>query len=144
MAAETPDMSAITFLIFAWVIISWPFRMPPSSSPMMTSTIAISTSVKPVCLAFIALSLGVLLVRNPHATIVIVVKQGVKSQPRVRSVEMPTMASEHRHLALLKLLQPLLEKAQLRGIGNFAARQQATQHDARGLELVHVLEDEDL
>jgi hypothetical protein len=42
-----PEKSAITFLILACVIISWPFRMPPSSSPMMTSTIAISTSVKP-------------------------------------------------------------------------------------------------
>ena len=39
----------MTFLIFAWVIISWPFRMPPSSRPMMTSTMAISTSVKPAC-----------------------------------------------------------------------------------------------
>ena len=53
-----PEKSAITFLILAWVIISWPFRMPPSSSPMMTSTIAISTSVKPRCLEFfICLSL---------------------------------------------------------------------------------------
>src|SRR2546430_9740809 len=49
-----PEKSAITFLIFAWVIISCPFRMPPSSSPMITSTIAISTSVKPCCLFFIA------------------------------------------------------------------------------------------
>ena len=43
-----PLKSLTTFLIRAWVIISWPFRMPPSSSPMMTSTIAISTRVKPV------------------------------------------------------------------------------------------------
>src|SRR5437764_15269305 len=42
-----PEKSAITFLIFACVIISWPLRMPPSSRPMMTSTMAISTSVKP-------------------------------------------------------------------------------------------------
>ena len=40
-------MSLMTFLIFAWVIISWPFRMPPNSSPMITKTIAISTKVKP-------------------------------------------------------------------------------------------------
>src|SRR5882672_6113480 len=55
MAAEMPVMSAITFLIFAWLIISWPFRMPPSSSPMITSTIAISTRVKPACAAFLSL-----------------------------------------------------------------------------------------
>src|SRR6266853_1699225 len=47
MATVIPLKSLITFLIFAWVIISWPFRMPPRSSPMMTSTIAISTKVKP-------------------------------------------------------------------------------------------------
>src|SRR5260221_4603643 len=47
MATVISLKSLITFLIFAWVIISWPFRMPPRSSPMMTSTIAISTKVKP-------------------------------------------------------------------------------------------------
>jgi len=48
MATVTPLKSLITFFILAWVIISWPFRMPPRSSPMMTSTIAISTKVKPI------------------------------------------------------------------------------------------------
>src|SRR5258708_12494739 len=47
MATVIPLKSLITFLILAWVIISWPFRMPPRSSPMITSTIAISTKVKP-------------------------------------------------------------------------------------------------
>src|ERR671928_1687892 len=42
-----PLKSAIAFLTFACVIISWPFRMPPSKSPMITSTMAISTRVKP-------------------------------------------------------------------------------------------------
>src|SRR5437016_13440653 len=48
-----PEKSAITFLIFAWVIISCPFRMPPRGIPMITSTIAISTNVKPCCVLFI-------------------------------------------------------------------------------------------
>src|SRR6266853_1691418 len=48
MATVIPLKSLITFLILAWVIISCPFRMPPRSSPMITSTIAISTKVKPV------------------------------------------------------------------------------------------------
>src|SRR5437667_4956462 len=43
------------FLILAWVIISWPFRMPPRRSPMMTSTIAISTKVKPASVEFFLL-----------------------------------------------------------------------------------------
>src|SRR5712692_2978718 len=50
-----PLKSLIAFLILAWVIISWPFRMPPRSSPMMTSTIAISTRVKPVSVDFLRL-----------------------------------------------------------------------------------------
>src|SRR6266699_4504722 len=55
MATVIPLRSLITFLILAWVIISWPFRMPPRSSPMMTSTIAISTKVKPVSVDFLRL-----------------------------------------------------------------------------------------
>src|SRR5712691_9279279 len=51
-----PEKSAMTFLIFACVIISWPLRMPPSSRPMMTSTIAISTSVKPFAFDFMTAS----------------------------------------------------------------------------------------
>src|ERR671924_534521 len=55
-----PEKSAMTFLIFAWVIISWPLRMPPRSRPMMTSTMAISTRVKPlvVCRDFMLFSLN--------------------------------------------------------------------------------------
>src|SRR6266704_5513934 len=55
MATVIPLKSLITFLIVAWVIISWTFRMPPRSSPMMTSTIAISTKVKPVSVDFLRL-----------------------------------------------------------------------------------------
>src|SRR5712671_5899466 len=56
-----PEKSDITFLIFACVIISWPLRMPPRSRPMITSTIAISTRVKPFALDFISvLTIGVL------------------------------------------------------------------------------------
>src|SRR5438045_12867 len=58
-----PEKSAIEFLIFACVTISWPFRMPPSSSPMMTSTMAISTRVKP-WRRFIASSLAQLPVQS--------------------------------------------------------------------------------
>jgi len=47
-----PLKSFTTFLIRAWVIISWPFRMPPSMSPVTISTIAISSRVNPACLAF--------------------------------------------------------------------------------------------
>jgi hypothetical protein len=52
-----PEKSDMMFLILAWVIISWPFRMPPSSSPMITRTIAISTRVKPFCTCLMFLSL---------------------------------------------------------------------------------------
>src|SRR5882672_1597296 len=52
MATVIPLKSLTMFLILAWVIISWPFRMPPRRSPMMTSTIAISTKVKPASAEF--------------------------------------------------------------------------------------------
>src|SRR6267143_4502359 len=55
MATVTPLKSLITFLILAWVIISWPLWMPPRRSPMMTSTIAISTKVKPASAEFFLL-----------------------------------------------------------------------------------------
>src|SRR3954465_5860346 len=48
-----PEKSAIEFLILACVIISWPLRMPPSRRPMITSTMAISTSVKPCALSVV-------------------------------------------------------------------------------------------
>src|SRR5947199_396090 len=44
---------------------------------------------------------------------------------------------------LLQVLESLGEEARLRRVADLAARQEAAQHDARGLELVHVLEDED-
>jgi hypothetical protein len=50
-------------LIFACVIISWPLRMPPRSRPMITSTIAISTSVKPFAFDFMAVLTIVVLTR---------------------------------------------------------------------------------
>ena len=40
------------FFTFALLISSCPFSTPPSSRPMMTSTMAISTSVKPDCWFF--------------------------------------------------------------------------------------------
>src|SRR5882762_4184403 len=58
MATVMPLKSLIAFLILAWVIISWPFRMPPRSSPIMTSTIAISTKVKPASFEFLLLKAG--------------------------------------------------------------------------------------
>src|SRR3989442_2791775 len=50
-----PLKSLMTFLIRACVIISWPLRMPPSKRPMITSTIAISTKVKPASFEFLLL-----------------------------------------------------------------------------------------
>src|SRR5712691_5896831 len=50
-----PLKSLTMFLILAWVIISWPLRMPPRRSPMMTSTIAISTRVNPASAEFFLL-----------------------------------------------------------------------------------------
>src|SRR2546423_8323708 len=48
-----PLKSLTMFLILAWVIISWPLSTPPKSSPMITSTIAISTKVKPASVEFL-------------------------------------------------------------------------------------------
>jgi len=48
-AAAIPALSLSTRFSLALVIISWPLRTPPISRPTMTSTIAISTSVKPFC-----------------------------------------------------------------------------------------------
>src|SRR6185503_12860747 len=149
MAAETPDMSAITFLIFAWVIISWPFRMPPSSSPMMTSTIAISTSVKPACLAFMDLSPLETATSACYATPVPALSgfqnKGLTCRRGPASVEMPTGASGARQLAALtERFQPLLEEGGFGRIGDLSARQQPAEHDARRLDFIHVFEDEDL
>jgi hypothetical protein len=49
MAAET----SARLRTLALLTISWPFMMPPSSNPMMTRTMATSTSEKPFCLPFI-------------------------------------------------------------------------------------------
>jgi len=48
--------SCAKFFTFALLISSWPFSTPPSSRPMMTSTIAISTRVNPAWLLRMALS----------------------------------------------------------------------------------------
>src|ERR1700741_4027549 len=144
-----PEKSAITFLILAWVIISWPFRMPPSSSPMMTSTIAISTSVKPACLAFMDLSPLKTASSGCYATPVPGLSgfqnKGLTCRRGPRSVEIPTGASGARQLAALtELFQALPEEGGLGGIGDLPARQQPAEHDARRLDFVHVFEDEDL
>jgi len=47
IAADTPAKSFSIRLILALVIISRPLSTPPINKPMMTSTIAISTRVKP-------------------------------------------------------------------------------------------------
>src|SRR5258708_4035646 len=102
--------------------------MPPSSSPMITSTIAISTSVKPCCLLFIANLPGPIQARaysqHPcHA------KMGQKSGQNINlrgnGVEFPTTASVLRHFlsfrpasdTRLQLVESLLEEA---GFGGFA------------------------
>jgi hypothetical protein len=51
-----PFMSFTRFLILALLMSSWPFSTPPSSRPMMTSTMAISMRVKPDCLLFMIVS----------------------------------------------------------------------------------------
>src|SRR5713226_5879189 len=142
-----PEKSAITFLIFAWVIISCPFRMPPSSSPMITSTIAISTSVKPCCLFFMANLPWTLQVRtypqHPcHA------KMGQKRSQNINlrgnGVEFPTLASVLRHFLFLsfrpssdtrlQLVEPLLEESGLSGITDGAFCEQPADHDLRRLQ----------
>src|SRR5215213_10307195 len=122
--------------------------MPPSSKPMITSTMAISTSVKPACLAFMVLSPLKTASSSCYATPVpglsTCQNNGLRSQARARSVEMPTRPSGARHLAPgFERFEALLEEGDLRRVGDPSAREQPAQHDARGLELVHVLEDED-
>src|SRR5438552_3630092 len=103
--------------------------MPPSSSPMITSTIAISTSVKPCPLFFIAnlpwTVQAIAYLQHPcHA------KMGQKSRQdinlRGNGVEFPTTASVLRHFlsfrpasdTRLQLLEPLLEEPGLGGIAD--------------------------
>src|SRR6185295_3721078 len=123
--------------------------MPPSSSPMMTSTIAISTSVKPACLAFMDLSPLETASSGCYATPVPGLSgfqnKGLTCRRGPASVEMPTDASAARQLgALTELFQPLLEEGGLGRVGDLPARQQPAEHDARSLDFVHVFEDEDL
>src|SRR3990170_5323091 len=44
----------------------------------------------------------------------------------------------------LDVPQPLVQKTNFTAVANGPAREKPTDHDARGLELVHVLQDEDL
>src|SRR5438874_3226541 len=148
-----PEKSAMTFLIFAWVIISWPFRMPPSSRPMMTSTMAISTSVKPwvVCRDFISSSLNCALVfarRLPKVT-------HLANNGLARKVQADSSNCRHdcrgfdgllraARAPALELLELLAQEARFVGVVDRPAFEHAPEHDAGGLELVHVLEDEDL
>src|SRR5438093_11172914 len=83
------------FLILAWVIISCPFRMPPKSSPMMTSTIAISTKVKPPWVEFLLLIMDELMlpakpsgVKNPLKP-ARYVPDSMPVQPRFTRVDQP-------------------------------------------------------
>ena len=52
MNSGTVLKSLMNVFTFALLINSCPFSTPPSSRPMMTSTMAISTSVKPDCIFF--------------------------------------------------------------------------------------------
>src|SRR5438105_9742119 len=137
-------MSAITFLILAWVIISWPLRIPPSSRPMMTSTMAISTSVKPFCDVFMEVSpkccpkLPQGACHGKSAE-----KDGQTHLFQQLGVSEPTLLPGFRQPGL-ELLEPLLEKPQLRRVVDPAALQKIPEHDFCRLELVHVLQDEDL
>src|SRR5688572_28696901 len=142
-----PEKSAITFLILACVIISWPFRMPPSSRPMMTSTMAISTSVKPfcVCTVFMLVSPGVrprcLSNRNKRASEnrlkaclnrPLAALQCRKSDKCVGPL---TLFHCRRAEPRLELLKPLAQEAQLVRVANLLALEQAAEHDPGGLEL---------
>src|SRR3954471_16362651 len=146
-----PLKSAIEFLIFACVIISWPLRMPPSRRPMMTSTMAISTSVKPrarTCDFILPPVLVAPLARGCRESIT-TPKQCLTRVCESGFVQIPTRLSNFRRLARrrpprFELFQPVGEEARLGRIADRAARQQSAEHDAGGLELVHVLEDEDL
>src|SRR5574337_324991 len=69
MAAVRPLKSLATLRILAWVMSSWPFSTPPSRRPMMTSTTAISTRVKPICLRMVVvLREGVFVTSNRQAS----------------------------------------------------------------------------
>src|SRR4029079_1516348 len=140
-----PEKSATTFLILAWAIISWPFRMPPSSSPMMTSTIAISTRVKPDCLVFISHPLNrfSLLLYSQTACQCNGCKNSYLRQAKVKktsgfgqTVDGSTLG--RRGQPGLQFLQPALEKPALLGIANAPGGEQAAQHHLGRFELVHV------
>src|SRR5688500_12945750 len=57
MYVGTTRKSFARFFTLALLMSSWPLRMPPRSRPMITSTIAISTSVNPDCCDFILMLL---------------------------------------------------------------------------------------
>src|SRR6266852_3433504 len=129
--------------------------MPPSSSPMITSTIAISTSVKPCCLLFIA-NLPWTVQARAYPQHPCHAKMGQKSGQNINlrgnGVEFPTTASVLRHFlsfrpasdTRLQLVESLLEESGLGGIADGPFCEQPADHDLRRLQLVQVLEDEDL
>src|SRR5947207_8164466 len=123
--------------------------MPPSSSPMITSTIAISTSVKPCPLFFIAnlpwTVQAIAYLQHPcHA------KMGQKSRLDINlrgdGVEFPTTASVLRHFlsfrpasdTRLQLVEPLLEEPGLGRIADGPFCEQPADHDLRRLQLAPV------
>src|SRR5437764_10974682 len=140
-----PEKSAMTFLIFACVIISWPFRMPPRSRPMMTSTMAISTSVKPlvVCGDFMLFSLScALALARDMPTITQLANNGLAKKVQLLSSNCRQDCRgfdgllRRRAQAVLQLVQFLAQETCFVGIVDGAAREHAAKHDARGFELV--------
>src|SRR5712691_8553405 len=162
-----PLKSLTMFLILAWVIISWPFRMPPRRSPMMTSTIAISTKVKPASTEFFLLIADELMKYQ--------YRSGVEIRPDPQDMcprTSPGRASHgglerpfllnNGHLRRLsdtfhwffplgpagrscfQLFQALIQESQFGRVLDGPALEVPPDDEAGGFQLVHVLEDEDL
>src|SRR5690348_10429150 len=116
---------------------------------MMTSTMAISTSVKPLFLECILISL---LTTCPgmskwHATRHTLINQLLtRVCPRRRRRNPDTVSrlpTSPTGGSLLHLLQSPGQELRLARVLDVAAGEHATEQDTRGLELVHVLENED-
>src|SRR6266853_3796486 len=167
MATVTPLKSLMMFLILAWVIISWPFRMPPRRSPMMTSTIAISTKVKPASAEFFLLVAEKLMKFKYHS--------GVEIRPNPQDTCPRTSLGQapkggldwlfvlnNGHLRRLsdtfhwfsprspagrscfQLFQALVKESQFGRVLDGPVLEVPPDDQAGGFQLVHVLEDEDL
>src|SRR6266705_1793182 len=155
------------FLILAWVIISWPFRMPPRRSPMMTSTIAISTKVKPASVEFFLLVADELMKFQ--------YRSGDEIRPNLQDTCPRTSLGQARKAGLewpfvlnnghlrrlsdtfhwffplgpagrsrLQLFQALIEESQFGLVLDGPALEVPPGDQAGGVHLGHVLEDEDL